>query len=333
MIAGNFWENYQRNPFLLIEEKAVVTIEEMEALMEKFGVKIMFACDLYVNGIEKYGMLMEYGFEYVRNGRRIVNIDHHAPILQFERSISSTNLALLYLQRFGTADRKALVVVNHTDADAILSASLVAGVFGMIRKPESRTARKLLENLQFLGRVAIIADHTGEVDGVADLLQAHKFERDVEGPLRNLQLFFEGKALLPRAQALLDIRLAERRRAQELVGAGRFKQCGHITYAVLEENVDMAFLPALLPKAIVILTCIPSRRNPEKHIVRYRLGKRGEGLIALNKLGLDLFVDPGCKGRHNAGSNRRYGGSSIPLKAYLIGINERIGFRLSRNLN
>jgi hypothetical protein len=130
-------------------------------------------------------------------------------------------------------------------------------------------------------------------------------------------------------RTLLEERSAERNRARELVESGVFRQCGWVTYARLEKHVDMAFLPALLPYAYVIMTYIASKRCPGRFIVRLRLGKMGAGKIILNKLSIHL-IDSRWHGRFNAGSNRRDPpGTRVDLREYIEFLNMRIKLQLT----
>ena len=80
------------------------------------------------------------------------------------RPVSSANLALDWRAASAntpTESRKAaeqaVVVINHTDCDSILSSGIVSG---------------LLDALPAYGRAALAADHTGEENAIADTLQA-----------------------------------------------------------------------------------------------------------------------------------------------------------------
>jgi hypothetical protein len=328
IIFEKIWQNYQENPFVLIDETTEVTLADCKELMKKYGARVLVLCDVAVVGIESFGELRDYGFLYEFEGGTLINIDHHAPVLEFERHISSTNLALRYIRVHGTVVPDVLVMINHTDYDAIVSASLVKGVLGQISMPQCVLAEEAIDSLAFFGEAAIAADHTGESNMLADLLQAQKFERDVECSLKSLQVFLTNGQLSPKVRSLLEEREAERELARKLVESGAFRQCGWVTYARLEKHVDMAFLPALLPEAHVIMTYIASKRQPGRFIVRLRLGKMGAGKIILNKLGID-GIDDRWHGRFNAGSNRRDpSGTQVPLREYLEFLNARIKLQL-----
>ncbi|MGH7524653.1 MAG: hypothetical protein ACREK8_10135 [Gemmatimonadales bacterium] len=62
-----------------------VTIEELA----EHGAAI--ACDFYIEGVEKTGIQTPWGWKL----GAIDNVDHHAPDPNFERIVSSTNLAIL----------------------------------------------------------------------------------------------------------------------------------------------------------------------------------------------------------------------------------------------
>ena len=81
--------------------------------------------------------------------RRIVNVDHHAPLRIMRRRVSSTNMALSRLEAALRADpHDDAVVINHLDCDSVLA----CGVFSGRLEPDTA-----------YGDAGIASDHTGEV--------------------------------------------------------------------------------------------------------------------------------------------------------------------------
>jgi hypothetical protein len=226
----------------------------------------------------------------------MVNIDHHAEDERFFRPISSGNLAMKYLEA-AKAPLPAGVpaIVNHTDCDSILSSGMLTG---------------LLPVVEAFGAAVIAADHTGEPNPIADLLQALDPLRDVSFSLRNLDLLMHGENLEPTAAGLLNKRLRDRARAGELVKAGRFQMIGPVAVAKLGpgERVAGEFLPSLLPDAAVIISA--SLMDEETWETKVRLGLAAHESDTLYSLGLWRF-EPNFGGRWNAGSTRRSGGSTV----------------------
>jgi hypothetical protein len=102
---------------------------------------------------------------------RIVNVDHHAPTSRMAQPISSTNLALERVRAVGLPSGDTRLVITHTDCDSVLTAGILSG---------------RLDAEDRYGDAAIAADHTGEPNEIADLLQALDGRRDVELSLASL---------------------------------------------------------------------------------------------------------------------------------------------------
>jgi hypothetical protein len=58
--------------------------------------KTVIVCDFYVEGAENW-MERPWGREIVVDGRKVINIDHQAPIERFQQWSSSGNLSMLYV--------------------------------------------------------------------------------------------------------------------------------------------------------------------------------------------------------------------------------------------
>jgi hypothetical protein len=273
-----------------------------DLLLGLFPEGTVFACDFYVSGAEA-GREMPGGY---RLGR-VINVDHHAPTGRMATRISSTNLAIAQVAESGPAGARDAVVINHTDCDSILSAAMMCGLL----EPHAR-----------YGSAALAADHTGEENAIADLLQALEPLRDFEFSLRSLALLEQARPLEATAAALVARRQAQRRRAGELVAAGAFHRRGHIAYASLPERIDSTFLPALLPDAWVIVVYLPMGRAG-RHEAKLRLGAAAPPGLTLHGLRVHEF-DPAFGGRWNAGANRRAGGTALPIKAYVEALARRL---------
>lgn len=111
----------------------------------------IFACDFYLTGAETWA---EKAWGFQRG--LVTNVDHHAPVARMRQHLSSTNLALLRVRQEGVVAAGSHIVLNHTDCDSVLSAAVLSGA---------------VEPSDELGVAAIAADHTGEPNAIADLLQ------------------------------------------------------------------------------------------------------------------------------------------------------------------
>lgn len=267
------------------------------------------ACDFYIVGAEMG--------ESVTGGYRlgsILNVDHHAPTARMRRKISSATLALDRAEANLLAqDRAAKVMINHVDCDSILTAGIMAGLL----PPDRR-----------FSDAAIAADHTGEENPIADLLQGldarqPRHGRDLNVSYRNLDRLLTGTTLEPFAREALDARLRERSSAEACVAAGAFSHAGPLSWAVLDEPIDGAFFPALLPQSAVILLMNRLPQDRARWQVKVRLGLQAPTGFALSDLQIDQF-DPAYGGRWNAGSNRRGGGTVLQPKEYAAALVARL---------
>jgi hypothetical protein len=265
-------------------------------LVEDFALeaKPICICDFYIRDSQK-GNASEDHLWY----NHILNIDHHSPLPQFERLVSSTNMALSYVRKFGKIDMP--IFINHTDCDSVLSSLIMNGE---------------LEPREEYGSAAIAADHTGQENEISDLLQALDPARDFSYSVRELHKLLNYQKYLyePRTIDLLRKRQEERAEARKF--APLFKSRNGIYYLQLDSKVDSAFLPYELPEAKIILLGVPMSNG--KLEVKVRLGMNSAG-IKLNQLQL-----PDFGGRWNAGSTKRSGGTDLSLEQYLEVVMGRI---------
>lgn len=297
---GDVLEKLVERPIELIDERQFLTPEE---LMEKYPGKTVYVCDAYVNGIEEG--VMENGA--LRFGN-VISIDHHSSLDEFARKISSVNLAIQRVEKMGIAPKNSVVIIHHTDFDSIVSSLVIRGIF----PPE-----------QFLGKLAVMADHTGESEEMVDLLQSMSEAHDLEFSLRNLQLWLDGRPLETKAKQMLKNLRDERRKAEDAVESGIFRNIEGVFYATLAKKIESAYFLPLLPEAKIILTFSPHRKIEGVWEAKTRLGKRAPFGLRLNELGIDK-IDPSWGGRWNAGSNKRGNGTKIPIENYAKLLNEKL---------
>ena len=244
---------------------------------------------------------------------RIVNVDHHAKTVAMSRVVSSANLALLRVRAVGLPPADAVVVITHTDCDSILSAGIMSGRLAA----EDR-----------YGDAAIAADHTGDENAIADLLQALDRYRDVELSLDALMRLESGQ---PQTDAVAQ-KIAERRRkrdmAAECVRDGGVVMQGDIAVGHLPHSLDGEFFAPLLPRAVVILLAMPHDEHPERLEVKLRLGHAAPAGFSMHDLHVERF-DFAHGGRWNAGSNRRGGGTTLRLDDYVELLQSLVNERLA----
>ena len=281
-----------------------LTPEVSVAKLEALGSEAVFACDCYVSGIEN-GIEVPGGYQL----GRVTNVDHHAPTARMQQVISSANLALEHVSRFGALDSGTPVAITHTDCDSILSSGIVSG---------------RLEPRPEFGDAAIAADHTGEANSIADLLQGLDGKRNLELSFRNLSLLLSGRVLEREANVALDQRRRKRADAARAIEDGRVKLDGPLGWGVLDSALDGEFFPSLLPDAVIILLAARSPHDPSRWHMKVRLGSGAPQGMSLQGLGIKKF-DPAYGGRWNAGSNKRGGGTTLEPAQYAEQLRERAG--------
>ena len=276
-----------------------------EALWAVCDSSLLAVADCYVEGVEAWTPV-DWGWRATVDSRTAFNVDHHADDERFFRQVSSGNLAIRYVAAEGPLPADARVIINHTDCDSVISASILAG---------------LLPPDAVFGDAVIAADHTGAPNAIADLLQALDPLRDFVYSLASLRSLMRGELLDGRAAELLADRHAERARAQELVASGAFQAVGRVAVAKLTRGQKVAgeFLPSLLPEAAAIVSASPMENG--RWETKVRLGSAARVGETLYSLGVRTF-EPSFRGRWNAGSTKRSGGSTVEpelLAEYLAG--------------
>ncbi|MCK5476138.1 MAG: hypothetical protein KAI71_06185 [Candidatus Pacebacteria bacterium] len=294
----NLIEKLRENPVELIKEGQDI---DPEKLKEDYQGEIV-VCDAYVDGIEKTNFDPE---NCTFSDEKILTIDHHSPVEQFEKDISSTNIAIEFVKKNGPTT-EGTIVINHTDCDSILSSLIMKGIL----PPDEK-----------FGEAAISADHTGVENEIADLLQSLQYERDIEFSLKNLQLLLEKKQLEPEAQKLFQKRIDEREKVKETVANKDFKEIDGIIYTEFDEKIDPTLLIYQLPEAKIILSFSPLLKDPDLLEARMRRGMSAPDGLSLNKLDITDF-DSNWGGRWNAGSNRRGGGTKLSSEEYIKKLND-----------
>lgn len=304
-----FIERLNQNPITLIEEKTKNTLENLK---EKFGDKKTLVCDFPITDIEKEGKENIGGFEQ----ENFLNIDHHIPVKRMQKYISSTNLAIEYVKKYGIVGKEWIVVINHTDCDSVLSSTIMRGI---------------LEPKEEFGEAAIAADHTGKENKISDLLQALQGKRDLEFSLRNLEMLLKNQPLELEAEKMRQKRFQDRLKAQQIIKEGKVQKIGKVYFVILEEEIDAGLFPSLIPNAQIIMIAYPLKANPKKWEIKLRLGMNAPKRFILDKKIISEQLDQNYDGRWNAGANKRpidgieaHGGTDIAPEEYAKRLNKII---------
>ena len=283
---------------VLVPKNDILDENYLLNLAKKIG-KNVLVCDAPVR--EAINWERDGNIFYKEIGNVVIgNIDHHFEKDEFYQNISTTNLVIEQVRKYFKHFQREnfVVVINHTDCDAILSALIMIGA--------------LVADEKF-GKSAVAADHTGEENGIADLLQAMEYERNLELSLRNFQLLLEEEKLETNAQELLNLRIEERKTAEKIVQEGKIKKTKKIYYISLQKRIDPSFFVRLLFQAEIIIVFSPSKQGKTETRVRLGIKAKIKNLYELKISEFDKAF--GC--RWNAGSNERSGGSKKSEKEYL----------------
>jgi hypothetical protein len=300
-IALEVKETLRARPIELMDTSRVVTLEQLG--LDKDSREVIL-CDCYLENAE-LGTVTAYGLELPR----VTNLDHHSPLLQFAKAISSGNLALKFVESHGAANpQDTRIIINHTDADSIISSGIVSG--NLPADPK-------------YGIAVLAADHTGEKNPIADLGQALQKKRDVEFSLRNLKYLEANLPLDAEAEKMLAKRMRERQEAIELVASGGFVISGRVAVGNTPTKVDTSLYPSLIPNAELIVVGNPHGENNELWSNSLRLGLNAPDGLTIHDLNINDF-DPNYGGRWNAGSTKRGGGSKFSPQEMADRINQKL---------
>lgn len=269
----------------------------------------IYACDFKVEGAESF----EAVSEALKSGR-VWNIDHHANLPANQTHITSTVIATRFLREHQTGPLSR-VVINHTDCDSILSSALMMG---------------LLEPTPEFEVASVHADHTGEPNRIADVLQAldetrrgARTDDQYLQSIRNLKLLLANRPLELEAAAALASREGDRKKASRIAEGLERRADDSVAYIPLEEEIDGALFLPFLPWAAVLMISVPHSKVSGHRLLKLRLGPAAPRELSLHHLAIHDF-DDAYGGRWNAGSNKRGGGSAISDEVYLRTIISRL---------
>jgi len=279
--------------YTLFPTTSKVTEQDIRALVPEGRV---FACDFYVQGFED-GHIKDSGI--YKND--IFNIDHHADVPSMRQMISSGTLAIRHVKTHGI-DNTAPIFINHTDADSILSSLIMAGV--------------LPPDEALFGTAVIAADHTGEQNSIADLLQALDIKRDYRLSTESLFSLLAAEPLDEEVYDALRTRYATRRQAQILaLRDTQIVTFEHLAVIETDQKIAGEMFTQIFRDHLALLL-VETIGN--KTVCKVRL--TGKGMAhSLNLHDIKLQeVLPGWGGRWNAGSNSRAGGCDLSFNARKI---------------
>jgi hypothetical protein len=271
---------------------------QLQDVLDLAGDEPFAVCDFSFIDLEK-AERTPWGYSY----GRLVNIDHHGPDKDWERHVSSGNLAADYVRANGPV---AAVIINHTDCDSILSSGIACGTLPPDAKYEA---------------AVMAADHTGEENAIADLLQAIQDERDLEFSFTCLAALESGNELDERAMRLMQVRQAQRVRAAEAVAKQSWIE-GRLLCLSLDSKIESELVAPLVRNAWAIAMVFPSEENEGRTELKLRLTSQAPIGFTLRRIDLSE-VDPAYGGRWNAGSNKRGGQSLKPASQLLAEVAEQ----------
>lgn len=279
--------------YTLFPTASKVTEKDIRTLVPEGKV---FACDFYVQGFED-GHIKDSGI--CKND--IFNIDHHADVPSMRQMISSGTLAIRHIKAHGL-DTTAPIFINHTDADSMISSLIMSGV--------------LPPDEALFGAAVIAADHTGEQNSIADLLQALDSKRDYRLSAESLFSLLAGEPLKEEVYDVLSTRYATRTQAYELaLGNAHRMNLEHLAIVETDQKIAGEMFTQIFRDHLALLLI---ETMGDKTVCKVRLTGRGmEHSLNLHDLKLHEVL-PGWGGRWNAGSNSRAGGCDLSFNAQEI---------------
>ena len=286
--------------------RSAISAQELQEHCQGDGA--IYACDFYVTGAEDW--TPEAGG--LRSGR-ILNVDHHAPLERMDEPMTSTRLAVDHVRSAGVGEPGSWVVVNHTDCDSVLSSGVMLGV---------------LPADDDLVAASASADHTGEPNEIADLLQAldetrvgDRTAEQYDESMRNLQLLLDGEPLEPGAVAAVESRHRKRAEVDALVERAELRD--GLAFAHYEGEIDGALFSTRFHEAVVIMLAVPDARTPGSWVMKLRRGRGAPRGFSLHALNVDKW-DANYGGRANAGSNKRGGGTTMTPEEWAERLRSRL---------
>ncbi|MBP7700490.1 hypothetical protein KA111_00330 [Candidatus Woesebacteria bacterium] len=232
----------------------------------------------------------------MHDSSNVLNIDHHIPLTEMARPISTTPLVTTYVHEHGSmADKDCVIIINHVDADSLLSVLVLTG--------------QVDASDQRFNQAAIDADHTGRKNNIGDLLVALEPKRDLKFSLFCLNKFLRNETLPEEAQLLLKQRLSQRDEAQQLVNDGKLQYMGKGVYLIISENTLRSELfPPAKEDATIFVVATPKAGGWEYKV---RAGNAFPTNKRLNEMDIPYFG-----GRWNAGGTKRQGVVPIDPQTY-----------------
>lgn len=231
-------------------------------------------------------------------------VDHHADDERFYGPVSSAPLAVNLVKAKGPQN---LVAINHVDCDSVLSSGILTG---------------LLPPDPDLAHHAVVADHYGNEDHVADLLQSLEPLKDVPFSFASLDELLNSRPLSDLAQKQVDRRRSQRDVARRAAQTHR-QDLGRLAVFHLNAKVESELLAAEVDGAWVVAIAFPRNADPTRTEVKLRLtpsAPKGLTLFAIDA----KDIVPNFGGRWNAGSSGRGGGMSEPADPILQRLSQRI---------
>jgi hypothetical protein len=270
------------------------------------GEHLIFACDFHIDEIEN-GERLQGGY---RKGR-VINIDHHAPDERMYCHVTSTQLATEWAKECGILDSSSVVFIDHTDCDSILSSAILAGI--------------LPPNPLFV-EAALGADHTGERNDIAEVLQALDPWRDFALSIRNLDFMLQGCELDPAVKEAMRQRQDKRESLHEKLKQ-EIQIINKTALLIVEDCLDAVDLVRIFPDVAMIVHARPDKTGSSRWTMKIRLGQAAPAGLMLDKRKIQVF-DPNYGGRWNAGSNGRGGGTSLDPRTYVLKLFDALKFSL-----
>lgn len=193
-------ENADKFPINLIK---LTSHESISSIRTLFPTGPLVVCDFPLDGVESWERVS--GGFYNRN-EDILVVDHHAEHSDMYRFVSSGNLACEYVRKNDPS--KHPIIISHTDCDSIISRLVMGGE---------------IPPHEIFEKAVIAADHSGEANPIADLLQALDARRNFASSVWNLGALLSEHPLTNSAQQALLQRKRDREATERFVASGNYE--------------------------------------------------------------------------------------------------------------
>lgn len=242
----------------------------------------------------------------------VYNIDHHYDNQYIGVNLSTTHQAIIFNQlKQMYAKESDVILINHPDTDSILACAAISN---------PTLSEKVIHTFS---KSALAADHTGEPDLLADIINGYYYLNDPIKSLKLVKNFLDSDSDLSKlgeeANQRYQTVIARRQLAEKLVKNESFLHAGNGVYWIkLDTYIETTMFANVFRKlkldAKVIIVGVPSEKHKGKWKISMRAVNDFDLVISMKQIAADLGLSRyGYGGRAKGGSTGRNLASSEPI--------------------